>query len=415
MDTQRSLSNIFDEKKSSQISSVIKEFDDNFMPKIIQATQEWWENEYDFRAFCVSNYEQIKDNRFLRGETFFTSQVPDSICNPVTIRLSEEFARIFLHNAFGSNRGEFRLVDLSELEIKILNGFCDFVYKSFADLLIPSKDLNKFDLKKHKEVVNFIIVIKDKDEKTSKIVLTLPYVRINKKEFEKTENFSDESFKTLSVNVDIEAGSSKITLSDLQSMSLGDIILLESSNVNKMKIKTGEDMMDFKVNPDPSLVIELDEDEHDIDREENTNKNMWDDIQIEVNAQFKKVKMTLGELKHISKGLVIDLGSIFNNEISLLVENKTVAKGELVIINDKYAVKINKVISDNQDAAKGPAQKLKAAAQNAQAPQAQKAPAQKAPAQKAPAPQKPAAQKPAPQKQEDLEEDFDYSDFEEEK
>ena len=58
--------------------------------------------------------------------------------------------------------------------------------------------------------------------------------------------------------------------------------------------------------------------------------------------------MTLGELKQISKGLVIDLGPIMNNEISLLVENKTVAKGELVIINDKYGVKVTEVFASKK-------------------------------------------------------------------
>ena len=215
----------------------------------------------------------------------------------------------------------------------------------------------------------------------------------------------------------------------MKNITQGDIILLENSAVNKMKIITGTSEKDFKVNPDPALMIELDEEEHDIDREESTNKNMWDDIQIEVSARFKKVKMTLGELKHISKVLVVDLGSIFNNEISLLVEDKTVAKGELVIINDKYAVKINEIISEEANKPKPQAQAAKpqAQAQSAQktpqpqaahkaAPQAQAA--QRAP-QRQPQPQ--AAAKPRPQSapspaaKNDVEEDFDYSDFEEEK
>ena len=191
-----------------------------------------------------------------------------------------------------------------------------------------------------------------------------------------------------------------------------------------MKIITGEKIREFKINPDPALMIELDEEEHDIDREENKNTNMWDDIQIEVNARFKKIKMTLGELKHISKGLVIDLGSVFNNEISLLVEDKTVAKGELVIINDKYAVKINEIISDmpkpapaaktqtpqpQQAQPQRPQAQQKAQSQQTQRPQA--APQAQRQQQPRPQPQRP---QPAP-KRDEVEEDFDYSDFEEEK
>ena len=420
MSAQRGLENIFDEKKCGQISSVIMEFDGELLPKIIDATQNFWEEKYEFRLFDINNLETVKEDKYLKNDSFFISQVPSETVPPVTIRLSEEFARLFLHNAFGSNLPLFELNDLSELEIRILNSYCDFLYKSFSNILIPIAELDKFELK-NKEVYNFVIIIKNKDEKNSKIVITLPSSRIKRAEIKKEENFSEDEFKNTNAYVDIEAGSSKITLNDLKNISDGDIILLEDSFVNKMKIITGENVREFKINPDPALMVELDEDEHDIDREENINKNMWDDIQIEVNARFKKVKMTMGELKHISKGLVIDLGSVFNNEISLLVEDKTVAKGELVIINDKYAVKINEIISDTPKVSTQP-QQTQAKAQAAQAqkpaPKAAAASPQKAQTQKphqATQAQKAAPKAQQPVKKDEVEEDFDYSDFEEEK
>ena len=442
MSAQGGLYNIFDEKKCGQISSVTMEFDGEFLPKIIEATQNFWEEEFEFRVFDVNNNERVKEDLYLEYDSFFISQVPSKHTPPVTIRLSDEFIRLILHNTFGSDLPLFELSDLSELEIRILNGYCDFIYKSFAKLLTDEDELNKFELK-NKEVYNFVIIIKNKDEKISKIVITLPSSRIKRKEIQKEQNYSDDEFKNINAYVDIEAGSSKITLNDLKNISQGDIMLLEDSFVNKMKIITGEKIREFKINPDPELMIEIDEDEHDIEGEENTNTNMWDDIQIEVNARFKKIKMTLGELKHISKGLVIDLGSVFHNEISLLVEEKTVAKGELVIINDKYAVKINEIISDMpkqpqvQPKQQAQAQKVE---QQAQKPQAQKAqgasqaqPKQQTQAQKpkaqrpqgAAAAQRPqataqrpqaAAQRPqAAAKKDEVEEDFDYSDFEEDK
>ncbi len=443
LSAQGSFENIFNEKECGRISSVVMEFDSTILPKIIDSTQNFWEDEFEFRLFDINKHEKVKEDSYLAKDAFFTSQVPSTVTPPVTMRLSDEFVRLFLHNTFGSNSPEFKLVDLSELEIKILNSYCDFMYKSFADILIEPEKLNKFELK-NKEVYNFVVVVKNKDDKNSKIVISLPYIRINKKETEKKENFTEEEFKNLSVTPDVEAGSSKITLNDLQNIAEGDIILLENSSVNKMKIITSSTEKEFKVNPDPRLVIELDEEEHDMDREENTSKNMWDDIQIEVSARFKKVKMTLGELKHISKGLVIDLGSIFNNEISLLVEDKTVAKGELVIINDKYAVKINEIISEEANKEKPKAQSPAAETKTQQAPAAQKAqaahgaqqtaqrpqqtarpqaqraqqaarPQAQRPQQAAPRPQqaaRPQAQRPA---KSEVEEDFDYSDFEEEK
>ena len=79
--------------------------------------------------------------------------------------------------------------------------------------------------------------------------------------------------------------------------------------------------------------------------EENT--NLWDSIQVDMTAEFDKVKVTLGELKSIEEGLIVDLCSVYDNKVSLKVGGKTVALGELVIINDRFGVRIEKVNDSN--------------------------------------------------------------------
>lgn len=381
---QRSFENIFDGVKSTRNSAIFAEFESSYLPCLKEATKTFWESEFEFKLFDVSKFETIKSDSFLSGDIFFTSQVSALNTPPVTLRLDDTFSRLVLHNTFGSNSNQFKLMDLSELEIRILNSYCDFLYKSFSKLLIPPEELTKPQIK-NKELFNFVVLVKDFENKISKLVITLPQSRFKVADFQCEQNFEEDYFKNVPTLVDIEAGSSKITLNELKTITSGDIILLENSVISKMKIRTYKEFREFKINPDPSLIVELDEDEHDIDSTEGALINMWDDIQIEVDAQFNKVKMTLGELKQISKGLVIDLGSVFENEISLLVENKVVAKGELVIIGDKYAVKVLDVIKEQQ-------------APRQQAPQV----AQQAPKQ---------APQPAPR--DEVEEDFDYSDFEE--
>ena len=257
--------------------------------------------------------------------------------------------------------------------------------------------------------------------------------------------------------VDIIAGLSKISLDDLKNLDIEEILVLETSDIKKMTLKSPTITHEFKVNPEPYLMIDTSKDEEGDETEfENEkgdymldNKSMWDDIQIEVSAEFKRVKMTLGELKQISKGLVIDLGPIMNNEISLLVENKTVAKGELVIINDKYGVKITEVYAKKKEEKETAQEQTKApeppahnpsssAQQNPQTPPQKPIPQRpSAPNRPAPAPRPQGAQRPAPKpapaprpqdapnkphnqaapqaqsENKGNKEDFDYSNFEE--
>ena len=89
--------------------------------------------------------------------------------------------------------------------------------------------------------------------------------------------------------------------------------------------------------------------------------------------------------KQISEGLVIDVGSVYDHKIKLKVENQTVAVGELVILNDRYGVRVESVKRNKQ---------------NAQAPQVQKATQQVA---------QRVSQTNVPAQGD---ENFDYSDFE---
>ena len=134
--------------------------------------------------------------------------------------------------------------------------------------------------------------------------------------------------------------------------------------------------------------------------------NMWDTIQVEINAEFEKVKLTLGELKQISEGLVVDIGSVYDNKIDLKVEDKIVASGELIIINDRYGVKINQIFTEEKNQA----------SQNAQIlddlyPQEPQQMPQQSYEQEVPQPQQEEPPLVQDENSEVNEEDFDYSDF----
>ena len=73
------------------------------------------------------------------------------------------------------------------------------------------------------------------------------------------------------------------------------------------------------------------------------NPNLWDSIEVDMIGEFDAIKISLGDLKKIEQGMVVDLTSIYENMVTLSVEGKFIAKGELVIINDRYGVKIKEV------------------------------------------------------------------------
>ena len=396
-------------------------FDKQLKSTVLECINTFWENKFDVKVQSITTNSSVKDDFTSKGEIYFTAEL--SLCPPqkAYVRISSDFVRVLFHEYFGSNMPIFKLQDLSELEIKILNSFCEFLNNDIKTFIIPHQEIPKENLR-NKGVFNIAILIGRDGEKIGKIVLTLPQNCLKTEKLILNKNFSIDDFLNTTAYVNILVGTSKLALNDLKTLCEGDIILLENSNVNSMEIKTTNIKKGFKVNPEPSLLFDLDEDEEDLGADMTDEQNIWDGIQIEVGAEFDKVKMTLGELKQISQGLVIELGPVFNNKVSLLVEDKVVAKGELIIINDKYGVKIDEIVSSNskeQDEAieNVPAPEKLAAAQTKPNEPVQNSLPQPKPVQN-PAPNTANKTATSQQEEEDEEdeddEEFDYSDFEEE-
>lgn len=381
------------------------------------ALSDFFENNFKIKLVSISEVSNPKLNPLLKGELFYTCRISIKNKQTVLVRVSSDFIRIVFHDIFGSNFPIFNIENLTELEQRIINSSMEYVSKEFEIYLINEREINKID-PKNKNELTLSFIIKTNDVSAGKLCITFPQNRLSPVSIEKENNFTYDDFIKSYTTVDLIAGGSKISLDDLSNLSVDDILILEKSNSKKMILKTPFLVREFKVNPNPSIMLDFDDDDNEgenIDYKEEykeeimPDKSVWDDIQIEVNAEFQKVKMPLGDLKQISKDLVVDLGPIMDNEVSLLVENKVVAKGELVIINDKYGVKITEVVAGDKkpeikETPQIPPQ------EKASPPVQKEVKKQQVPS--GPPPKPIQGSRPAP-KVEDVDDEIDYSDFEE--
>lgn len=353
------------------------------------AVERYWECEINLNLFAINDFKDFRDEYFIKNTDFFSSRIRVEHHKPILIKLDSDFIVNFLDKTLESKNKTTELKNLTPLEVKILNNFCEYLYRQISEFLIPAKQIKLSE--KSEKNINFIIFLNREEDTLAKIVLSIPQDRINMLKLEHEQAFSDEDFINSTAYVKIRAGYAKLTLEELQNLNNDDIIVLDNSSINKLTLISGDVEKDFRVEVDKSLILKINSDDEEQDKSEyevKMEKNLWDDIQIELSAEFSKVKMTIGELKQITKGQIVDLGSVFNNEILLYIENKKVAKGELLIINDKYAVRLNEVLSSNVVKATPEKKEAKITTQK-----------------KEPQPQK------TPEKTVE-DEEFDYSDFE---
>ncbi len=69
------------------------------------------------------------------------------------------------------------------------------------------------------------------------------------------------------------------------------------------------------------------------------------DIPLEISVELGRTKMLIKELLQLGQGSVIELNKLAGEPIEILVNQKLVARGEVVVVNEKFGVRLTDVIS----------------------------------------------------------------------
>ena len=274
-------------------------------------------------------------------DAYFVTKIMIDKLHDMFFRLSEKTVAMILEKILGRAESKFNLNKLTDLEAKIITGFNDYVYNSISQFLVPAPPTIK---RENFDVIHLTFLMKDIDKNvTSKFIITLPQALLKPDIIDSSEEkFNYGDFASSIIEAEIKVGTTRVKLIDVKNMDVDDIVVFDNSDTQHMVLKYRDYEKDINLNPNLGLVLPFDNDEGESEMADNT--NLWDSIEVEMSAQFDAVKITLGELKNIESGLVVDLTSIYDNKVTLSVENKPIARGELVIVNDRYGVKIDEVI-----------------------------------------------------------------------
>ncbi len=77
---------------------------------------------------------------------------------------------------------------------------------------------------------------------------------------------------------------------------------------------------------------------------ETQNLDMLMDVQLTVSVELGRVNMPIEEILNWGPGTVIELDKYSNEPVDILVNNKVIAKGEVVMVDDNLGVRITSLI-----------------------------------------------------------------------
>ena len=72
------------------------------------------------------------------------------------------------------------------------------------------------------------------------------------------------------------------------------------------------------------------------------------DVPLDVSVELGRCRMSIQDLLGLSPGSVVELDKAAGEPLDILINDRLVARGEAVVVNDKFGVRITDIVSPQE-------------------------------------------------------------------
>ena len=69
------------------------------------------------------------------------------------------------------------------------------------------------------------------------------------------------------------------------------------------------------------------------------------DIPLEISVELGRTRMIINDLLQLGQGSVVELSKLAGEPLEIFVNGKLVARGEVVVVNEKFGVRVTDIVS----------------------------------------------------------------------
>ncbi len=80
----------------------------------------------------------------------------------------------------------------------------------------------------------------------------------------------------------------------------------------------------------------------------NVNLDMILDVSVTVSIEVGRARMSISDLLKLSQGAIIELDRMAGEPLDVLVNGTLVARGEIVVVKDKFGIMLTEVVSPEE-------------------------------------------------------------------
>ncbi len=81
------------------------------------------------------------------------------------------------------------------------------------------------------------------------------------------------------------------------------------------------------------------------------------EVSIEISVEIGRVTMSIGELLKLGEGAVVELNRAVSEPVDVMAQGVRIASGEVVVIDDRFAVRITEIVSQDEGTRSGAAKR----------------------------------------------------------
>ena len=81
---------------------------------------------------------------------------------------------------------------------------------------------------------------------------------------------------------------------------------------------------------------------------ENRNLDLVLDIPLKMSVELGRSKILVQDLLKLHRGSVMELDKLAGEPLEILVNGKVVARGEVVVVNEKFGIRLTDIVSHQQ-------------------------------------------------------------------
>jgi flagellar motor switch protein FliN len=78
-----------------------------------------------------------------------------------------------------------------------------------------------------------------------------------------------------------------------------------------------------------------------------SNIDLLMDVSLRVTVELGRTRMQLARILELQHGSVVELDRLAGDPVDVLVNDRLVARGEVVVVDDKFGVRITEMVSSN--------------------------------------------------------------------